>query len=126
MLPRPGYSPLDAIPVIGFHLVDAIRAGLVRVKPGVTDLTDDGARFVDGSLAAFDDIILATGFAPALGPVGDLVRRDNKGFALRTDRVTSADQRNLYFVGHNYDATGGLWNIRIDSKLVAERLAIGY
>ncbi|OLC08397.1 MAG: hypothetical protein AUH42_01535, partial [Gemmatimonadetes bacterium 13_1_40CM_70_11] len=34
VLPRPGYSPLDAIPVIGFHLVDAIKTGLVRVRGG--------------------------------------------------------------------------------------------
>jgi cation diffusion facilitator CzcD-associated flavoprotein CzcO len=123
VLPRPGHSPLDAIPVIGFHLVDAIKAGLVRVKPGVAELTEDGARFADGSSGVFDDIILATGFAPALGPLDDLVRRDAKGFALRTDRVTSADQPNLYFVGHNYDATGGLWNIRIDSRLVAAAIS---
>jgi cation diffusion facilitator CzcD-associated flavoprotein CzcO len=29
VLPRPAYGPLDAIPLIGFHLVDAIRDGLV-------------------------------------------------------------------------------------------------
>ena len=123
VLPRPRYGPLDAIPVIGFHLVDAIRAGLVHVKPGLTELTAEGARFADGSVEPFDDVILATGFAPALGPLGATVRTDAKGFALRTARVTSVDQPNLYFVGHNYDATGGLYNIRVDSRLVAERLA---
>jgi hypothetical protein len=120
VLPRPGHSPLDAIPVIGFHLVEAIQAGLVRVAPGVAHLTADAVRFTDGTTADCDDVILATGFTPALEPLGDLVRRDQKGFALRRDRVASADQPNLYFVGHNYDATGGLWNIRIDSKLVAD------
>ena len=123
VLPRPGYSPLDAIPVIGFHLVDAIKAGLVRVRGGVAGFTEDGARFADGAFAPFDDVILATGFAPALEFLGDAVRRDAKGFALRDDRVTSADQPKLYFVGHNYDATGGLYNIRVDSRLVAARIA---
>ena len=123
VLPRPAHSPLDAIPVIGFHLVDAVRQGIVRPAPGVRELTADGARFTDGAAAMYDDIILATGFFPALAPLGDLVRRDVKGFARRRDRVTSEDQANLYFVGHNYDATGGLWNIRIDSRLVAERIA---
>lgn len=125
VLPRPAHGPLDAIPVIGFHLVDAIRAGLVRVKPGIAELTEAGTRFVDGSDGAFDDIILATGYAPALDPLGDLVRTDDKGFARRSDRVSSTDQRDLYFVGHNYDTTGGLWNIRIDSDIVARRLALG-
>ena len=123
VLPRPGHSPLDAIPVIGFHLVDAIEAGLVRLKPAVEEVTERGARFTDNSSAAFDDIILATGFAPALAPLGNLVRSDVKGFALRRDRVASVDQPNLYFVGHNYDATGGLWNIWIDSRLVAEAIS---
>jgi len=123
VFPRARHSPLDAIPMIGFGLVDAIRAGQVQVKPGLVELHPDGARFVDGSIEPFDDVILATGFAPALGPLGDLVRRDAKGFALRTARVTSVDQPNLYFVGHNYDATGGLYNIRVDAQLAAERIA---
>ena len=123
VLPLPRHGPLDAIPVIGFHLVDAIRAGLIHVKPGLAELTPEGARFADGSVEPFDDVILATGFAPALGPLGAAVRTDAKGFALRTARVTSVDQPNLYFVGHNYDATGGLYNIRVDARLVAGRIA---
>ncbi|MGH7699803.1 MAG: hypothetical protein ACREMJ_04685 [Gemmatimonadales bacterium] len=109
--------------MIGFHLVDAINAGRVRLKPGLVELTPEGARFTDGTPAAFDDIILATGFTAALDPLDDLARRDDRGFARRTDRVTSPDQPNLYFVGHNYDATGGLWNIRIDSALAASAIA---
>jgi cation diffusion facilitator CzcD-associated flavoprotein CzcO len=123
VLPKPGYGPLDSIPLIGFNLVDAIRAGRITMRPGIAELTETGARFVDGAEDAFDDVIFATGFTPALSPLGALVRTDAKGFALRTDRVTSADQPNLYFVGHTYDATGGLYNIRRDSGLAAERIA---
>lgn len=123
VLPKPAHGPLDAIPLIGFHLVDAIRAGKVTVRGGVGSLTEFGARFTDGVEAPFDDVILATGFTAALAPLGDLVRTDAKGFAVRTDRVTSADQPHLYFVGHSYDATGGLYNIKVDSALAAERIA---
>ena len=123
VLPRPAHGPLDAIPLIGFHLVDAIRAGKVIVRGEVTALTESGARFTDGVEEPFDDVILATGFTAALAPLGDLVRTDAKGFAMRTDRVTSADQPHLYFVGHSYDSTGGLYNIRRDSALAAERIA---
>lgn len=123
VLPRPAHSALDAIPLIGFNLVDAIREGLVEVRGGVEALTATGARFTDGSESAFDDIILATGFAAAVGPLAGLIQQDARGFARRTDRVTSADQPDLYFVGHNYDSTGGLYNIRRDSRIVAERLA---
>jgi len=119
VLPRPAYSPLDAIPVIGFHLVDAIAQGLIDVRAGVAELTTDGARFTDGQAARFDDIILATGFGAALGPLGNLIQVDTKGFARRRDRVVSLDQPGLYFVGHNYDATGGLYNISRDALLAA-------
>ncbi len=125
VLPRPAHSPLEAIPVIGFHLVDAIRAGLVTVAPGVAEFTETGATFTDGSHAAFDDVILATGFAPALAPFGDLIRKDARGFALRHGRVASADHPGLYFVGHNYDATGGLHNINRDARAVARLVAAG-
>jgi cation diffusion facilitator CzcD-associated flavoprotein CzcO len=123
VLPKPSYGVLDSIPLIGFHLVDAIRAGRVKVRSGVAAFTETGVRFTDGVQEPFDDVIFATGFTPALAPLGGLVRTDAKGFALRTDRVTSADQRHLYFVGHTYDATGGLYNIRRDAGLAAERIA---
>jgi cation diffusion facilitator CzcD-associated flavoprotein CzcO len=123
VLPKPAHGPLDAIPLIGFHLVDAIRAGQVAVRGGVAELTETGVRFLDGTEESFDDVMFATGFAPALSPLGTLVRTDAKGFAMRTDRVTSADQPSLYFVGHTYDATGGLYNIGRDARLAAERIA---
>ncbi len=123
MLPRPYHSPLDAIPVIGLQLVDAISQGLIDVRAGVAELTADGARFVDGTTSRFDDIILATGYSAALGPLGSLIQLDPQGFARRRDRVVSLDQPGLYFVGHNYDAIGGLYNIGRDSRLAARLVA---
>ena len=101
------------------------RSGRIAVRPSVAELSETGVRFTDGVEEPFDDIILATGFTPALSPLGGRVRTDAKGFAQRTDRVTSADKPGLYFVGHSYDSTGGLYNIRRDSALAAERIARG-
>ena len=120
--PRPG-SPLDSIPLIGFRLVDEIRAGKVSVRPGISRFTPVGVRFTDGTEQAFDSVIFATGFQPALQPFNGALSLDPKGFARRTDRVTSADFANLYFVGHNYDSTGGLANIRRDSRACAAAVA---
>jgi len=57
--------------------------------------------------------------------LGNLVRFDDCGFAARRGRVVSVDRPNLYFVGHNYDARGGLRNIarvaRIAETLIARR-----
>src|SRR5690606_11132881 len=44
VLPRAQHSPLDAIPLIGFHLVDEIRAGRIMVRPGVQRFTATGVR----------------------------------------------------------------------------------
>jgi len=123
VLPRPPHSPLDAIPVIGFHLVDAICQGLIDVRAGVAELTPGGAHFTDGTAGAFDDIILATGFGAAVGPLGSLIQLDSKGFGRRRDRVVSLDHAGLFFVGHNYDATGGLYNINRDAQLAARLIA---
>lgn len=122
-LPRSAASPLDEIPLIGMHLPDAIAGRGVRVRPGVVAFTPDAVRFADESEAQFDEVIMATGFRAALGLLDGLVRRDNRGFALRSDRVTSADQPDLFFVGHEYDASGGLANIRRDAPLAAKRVA---
>lgn len=122
-IPRPPWGPLDRIPLIGFHLADAIRDGRVRAAPGIASLTLDGARFVDGSADRFDDVILATGFRPALQPMEGVIRRDSAGFALRDGRVKSADHPDLFFVGHNYDSSGGLLNIARDAVLAAGMIA---
>lgn len=123
VLPVPPHSALDVIPLIGFNLVDEIRARRVHVRPGIDTFTESGVRFVDGSEARFDSVILATGFRPALAPFGDAIRRDARGFALRADRVRSADHHDLVFVGHNYDSRGGLLNIAADAPLAADCIA---
>jgi cation diffusion facilitator CzcD-associated flavoprotein CzcO len=122
VLPKPAHGPLDAIPLIGFHLVDAIRDGRIAVRGGVAAFTEDGVRFTDGYSEPFDAVILATGFTPALGPLHGLVQLDDRGFARRSDRVTSADHPDLFFVGHTYDAAGALFNIARDAKLAARHI----
>jgi thioredoxin reductase len=123
VLPPSPKNPLDAVPLIGFHLIDEIRAGRARVRPGLAHFTAGGVTFGDGSAEPFDVVILATGFRPATGMLGDRIRRDSRGFAVRSDRVTSADAEGLFFVGHNYDSRGGLLNIAVDAPVAAKRLA---
>ena len=122
-LPRPTHGPFDAIPLIGFHLVDAIRAGRVMVASALAALVPGGARFAGGGERPFDAVILATGFAPALQPLGALVNTDARGFALRRDRVTSAEQPGLLFVGHVYDSAGAIHNMRRDAPAAAAEVA---
>jgi cation diffusion facilitator CzcD-associated flavoprotein CzcO len=120
VLPRSSVGALDTIPLIGFRLVDAIREGSVKLRGGVERFTSGGVVFADGSEEAFDVVLLATGFRAAITFLGDAVRMDERGFGMRRDRVVSVDQPNLFFVGHNYDSTGGLTNIRRDAPLAAQ------
>jgi cation diffusion facilitator CzcD-associated flavoprotein CzcO len=119
VLPPAVDGPCSNVPLIGLHFVNAVRAGRIRLKPGVAELTDTAARFTDGSEDAFDTVILATGYRAAVRPLGDLIRLDGCGFAARVNRVVSVDQPGLFFVGHNYDARGGLRNIAQDARLAA-------
>ena len=122
VLPRPAHSALEAIPLIGFNLVDEIRAGRIAVRPALEAFTATGVRYADGREEPFDTVILATGFRAAVQPLHDLVRLDAKGFGERRDRVVSVDQPGLFYVGHNYDSSGGLSNIGMDAPLAAARV----
>jgi putative flavoprotein involved in K+ transport len=123
VLPPPVDTDCPDVPLIGFHLVDAIRAGTVRLRPGISELTVEGAAFVDGSRDTFDEIMLATGYRAALAVFDDQVRVDDCGFAARRSRVISVDQPALYFVGHNYDVRGGLRNIALDARATSRLIA---
>jgi cation diffusion facilitator CzcD-associated flavoprotein CzcO len=124
VLPPSSIGPLDAIPLIGFRLVDAIREGSVKLRGGVERFTPTGVVFADGTEEPFDVVLLATGFRAAIGFLGEAVQMDSRGFGARRDRVVSTDQPNLFFVGHNYDATGGITNIRRDAPLAAQEVKV--
>jgi cation diffusion facilitator CzcD-associated flavoprotein CzcO len=119
VLPRPPYSPCPDVPLIGFELVESIREGRVAVRAAPVGFTREGVRFADGREEPFDDVILATGYRAALGPFEAIVRPDECGFGRRKDRVRSTDEPRVFFVGHNYDARGGLFNIARDSVRAA-------
>jgi cation diffusion facilitator CzcD-associated flavoprotein CzcO len=119
VLPRPTAANCPNVPLIGFHLADLLRAGTIRLKGGLAEFTTGGVRFSDDSEQPFDAVILATGYRAAVGMLRDLIHVDDCGFASRRDRVVSVDQPGLYFVGHNYDIRGGLFNIGRDGRLAA-------
>lgn len=122
-LPPPTANPCAAVPLIGFHLTDGIRSGRIHLRRGVSEFTNEGARFLDGSEEPFDTVILATGYRAALRMFGHSVTLDRCGFGARRNRVISVDDPDLYFVGHNYDAAGGLRNIARDARLTARLIA---
>ena len=111
------------VPVIGHSILDHIDAGRVRVRSEVAEFREQSVRFRDGTDWAGDTVILATGYRAAIGWMGSHGARDQCGFANRKDRVRSANQPDLYFVGHNYDGRGGLYNIRIDARRIGRLIS---
>lgn len=122
VLPRPAGTGCRQVPLIGFHLPDAIRSGAIRLQRGVEAFTADGVRFAGGITESFETVILATGYRAALGLLGSAVHTDACGFAMRHGLVASADDPSLFFVGHNYDLRGGLLNIGRDARLAVRQI----
>ena len=122
VLPSPPPTECPNVPLIGLRLGDLLRAGTIRLRGAVTEFTTRGVRFSDGSEEAFDAVILATGYQAAVGMLRGLIHLDECGFALRREKVVSVDQPGLYFVGHNYDIRGALFNIGRDGPLAAGRI----
>ena len=115
-------GPCQDVPVVGHSVVSHISAGRIRLRPGIAEFTENTVRFTDGTEWQGDTVILATGYRSAIGWMGQYGARDGCGFALRTSRVRSAIHPDLFFVGHNYDGRGGLYNIRIDAKRIGRQI----
>jgi len=121
--PPPQLGDCPDVPLIGFHLSDAIKNNKVKLRPGIAQLLPKGARFVDGEEAQYDHIVFATGYSAHLDWLASSVTRDACGFAARSGRVQSAAHAGLFFVGHNYDSKGGLYNLSKDAKIVGRKVA---
>jgi cation diffusion facilitator CzcD-associated flavoprotein CzcO len=122
VLPAPRPGPCPKVPLIGLALADLIRRGAIHVRGGLAAFTSKGVRFDDGSEESFDEVILATGYRTAVRFLGRAVTVDSCGFPKRSDRVTSAHQPDLYFVGHKYDVRGAIFNMRHDARLAAAHI----
>ena len=106
--------------IVGRRLHAALRTGAIRWRDQLVELNATAARFRSGAALPVDSVICATGYRPAVGFLGDLIAFDECGFPERRGRVASADQPDLYFVGHRYDSRGALYNIGRDASLAAD------
>ncbi len=91
----------DAFPVVGAALLAAAADARITIRPEVVALTEHGATFGDGSSDAFDVIVLATGYRPALDAVARHVRFDAAGRP-ETDDFAAVGTDGLYLVGYRY------------------------
>jgi cation diffusion facilitator CzcD-associated flavoprotein CzcO len=125
---RPALGPLSAIklrrriPLIDVGTIAAIKRGEIAVKPAVAHFTATGAAFADGSVAAFDAAVLATGYRPALADFIDVPGVLDDAGQPRDWRGGGAHP-NLFFAGYDQPATGLLRQIAIEAGAIAAAIA---
>lgn len=112
VLSRPDYSaigipphpqpPTESFPVVGDDLPQAVQQGKVTPYPGIDRFVADGVHFVDGRFAAFDTIIMATGYRPTLDFIDPTPTLDENGRLRHPDLFP-----HLYPVGYHYPNTEG-------------------
>ena len=101
------------IPLIDVGTLALLRAGAIRLFPGLVRLDGAEARFADGRSARFDAIVLATGYRPRLAFLG---RAPPPG-----DPGTRAQR--LHYCGFHVVATGMLRQIGIEARAIARAVA---
>jgi hypothetical protein len=94
------------IPVLDVGTMRKIVEGAIKVAPGLSTVTADGAIFRDGSRGNYDAIILATGYRP------------NYRNFLAEAESNNADS--IYFIGFRNVLTGLLRQISIEAMAAAD------
>ena len=111
------------VPMLDVGTVAMVKAGRIRVRPGVREVSGSEIRFADGSASAFDAIVLATGYTPGLDRFidGFDAISDARGRPHRFGAETAIP--GLYFVGFRNPPTGALREIALEAPRVAAAIA---
>ncbi len=97
--PRPDHRIYESHPIINSEILGLVERGAIRVKPDVEAFEGREVRFADGSRAAFDAVLLATGYKMAIPFM------DPAHFAWAQDRIAgfltafNARHRSLFTLG---------------------------
>jgi cation diffusion facilitator CzcD-associated flavoprotein CzcO len=111
-------------PVIDVGTVAQIRAGRIAVYPGIDQLVPGGVRFVDGRQAAFDTVLLATGYGAGLQALFPTLKLPLDERGLPTSAIGAGELAGLCFVGFDLRQPGGLLRtIAQQAQAVARHLA---
>ena len=104
------------IPVIDVGTVRKISEGAIRIEPGISAITEDGAIFRGGGEGKFDAIVLATGYRPNYRSF--LQADDIKNPADYAPARQNTDST-IYFVGFKNSVSGLLRQISKEAIQVA-------
>ncbi len=122
-LPPLPVAPIDAYPVVGYGLAEAVAHGQVQVCGALQSFTPTGMRFSDGQQHDFDAVILATGFRPTLQAVADALELDAAGWPILNHWRSTLNQQ-LFCLGYSYPTVEGwLQSIGRATSAVAKQIA---
>lgn len=130
-LGKPSYSPTydcrrGKVPVIDLGTLDQIKAGNITVLPGIEHILPKTVRFTDKRELPFNAIILATGYRPGLSAFLDesmtVKILNDRGFP-KSLWFDEPGLQGLYFLGFTTPVTGVIYNLNIDSNIIARNIA---
>ncbi|MBN8826154.1 MAG: NAD(P)/FAD-dependent oxidoreductase [Spirosoma sp.] len=112
-------------PVIDIGTIDQIKAGRIRVVPGIERINAKTVTFTDGQELPFDAIILATGYRPGLATfldksITNLVLNE-RGYP-KSLWFNDSALNGLYFLGFTTPRSGVLFHLNVDSERIAEHI----
>ena len=107
------------VPVIDVGTLPLLRSGAIALHRGVERFSAEGARFVDGTSAPFDAIVLATGYRTGLTRLleGAASVLDGRGVPVASGRETLPG---LYFCGFHVSPAGMLREIGLEARRIAQ------
>jgi cation diffusion facilitator CzcD-associated flavoprotein CzcO len=98
-LPRPNHKLFERHPAFGTDLLNAIRLGRVKPRPGIDNVDGKTVTFVDGSTGTYDLIVAATGFYASLPFLPDGLVKIKNDVVQVYGGAFPAGVRGLYVVG---------------------------
>lgn len=126
---RPPVGPLELlettgrVPLIDIGTIALIKQGAITVYPNVASIAGSDVRFVDGRVAPFDAIVLATGYRAGLSRWLDGADTVLDARGLPREHGRESALPGLYFCGFRNPTTGALREIAIEAERIGEALA---
>ncbi|PCD01429.1 flavin-containing monooxygenase [Halopseudomonas pelagia] len=108
-LPEPKRPVMSHHPTLNSDLLDFIRHGRVKPRPGIKALHGEEVEFTDGSREAFDLICACTGYWTTFPFFDtDFINFKHLEKVPLYHKMMHADYQNLYFIGL-FQPTGCIW-----------------
>ena len=111
------------IPLIDVGTVRLIRSGEIKVRPGISEFTERGVIFADGTSEEFDAVILATGYRPAIDAWFAEASTVTDEQGIPRESGYEIGWPGLYFCGFTSVSTGLLREIGIEAKRIAQAIS---